>query len=237
MHPLSPPHSPSAAPSGSRHHEHHPQEQVFAGDCLSDTFDAIDRAEMNKYLLPDQNGMLTYAHPASVALTQSPNPAGGVSHYSTLTSMPGNANNSSSTMGTNLPAGPSSSPGNLPSLQSMSHSRLLSSTSAGFNNSPSSYYNVLGSPQEIVETSSPEITPVEVIGASGSPVPSGESPEPHPEYVELQPSKPMSKDESLASSIGSGLKPSSVNHFLSQNLCYPQHYPYNYSYTYPMWHG
>lgn len=253
MHPLSPPNSPSAAPSGSRVHEtSHLQEQVFVGDCLTDNFDAIDRAEMNKYLLPDQNGMMAYSHnPHAASLGPS---ASAPTHMCSVPNMAVTIGASSSTAQTlsnmtssNINSGPSISSTSsgtlsgtcggvtLPSLQSVTHTRLMTPTSGFSGGSSSPYYASMGSPttHEVTETRSPEVGTTEIIGHSGSPGDSGGSPEPATDYVELQPPR-VPKEEPL-STLGSLKSP--VNHFLPQNLCYSQHYPYNYSYAYSMWHG
>lgn len=245
MHPLSPPSSPSVTPSGSRSHDPHLQDHVFVGEGLSDTFDTIDRAEMNKYLLPDQNGMISYVHSATSSALAPPSATGqpqmcSVSNMvgsGSMSSPAGLANMGSSNIANGASVSPSGSCGSvtLPSIQSVSHSRLITPSSSFTAGGSSPYYVNLSSPtHEVAMSRSPaDIGQPDIVTNTGSPVGSGGSPEPTTDYVELQPSQ-TPKEEALPTL---GTLKSSVNHFLPQNLCYSQTYPYNYSYTYPMWHS
>nr|XP_045604482.1 transcription factor Sox-10-like isoform X2 [Procambarus clarkii] len=224
LHPLSPPHSPSGQGVVRGHTEGHLGETVFVPDCLADTFENIDRAEMNKYLLPDQGASGHYV------TTQ-----GHVAHQqmSTMSSMaaPSSSSSSSSCNGT-LSSGGSGPLASLPPL-----TRLIPSAPA-YGGAGSPYYSGGASPQP-GSHGSPDI-PGDMAGgvpSAGGVSPGGSPGSPAGEFVELQPPR-VPKEEPLPPLTAP--KPSNVNPFLHQNLCYSTQpyaaFPYSYQYAAAMWH-
>ncbi|KAK8742512.1 hypothetical protein OTU49_001928 [Cherax quadricarinatus] len=226
LHPLSPPHSPSGQGNAVRGHtEGHLSETVFVPDCLADSFETIDRAEMNKYLLPDQGSTGHYVSTAAHAPHANLQPMSTMSSMNSMTAPSG-----SSTCSGSLTSGGSATHTSLPPL------RLLPSAPV-YGSSGSPYYSGGASPQP-GSHGSPDIA-----GDIGGGVPSvggispGGSPgSPVGEYVELQPPR-VPKEEPLPPLTAP--KPSNVNPFLHQNLCYPTQSYAAFQYPYPyaaMWH-
>lgn len=235
LHPLSPPHSPSGQGAVRSHADAHIGETVFVSDCLADSFETIDRAEMNKYLLPDQTAGAHYATSAPGAHVPS---AGSLQPMTTMSAMPSMntmsataaaaAASSSSCSGT-LSSGGTGTLTSLPPLAS----RLIPPAPV-YGGSGSPYYTGGASPQP-GSHGSPDLGPSDLNGAptAGGVSPGGSPGSPHQEYVELQPPR-VPKEEPLPPL--SSPKPS--NPFLHQNLCYStQPYAFQYSYPYAtMWH-
>ncbi|XP_042235961.1 transcription factor SOX-8-like isoform X2 [Homarus americanus] len=221
LHPLSPPHSPSGQGVIRGHTEGHLGETVFVPDCLADSFETIDRAEMNKYLLPDQGSGAHYTStPTHVT-------HGSLQPMSTMASMNPMTAPSSSTC--------SSASGTLTSLPPLG-SRLIPSAQA-YGGSGSPYYTGGASPQP-GSHGSPDI-PNEIVAgvpSTGGVSPGGSPGSPVGEFVELQPPR-VPKEEPLPPL--SAPKPSNMNPFLHQNLCYSTQPYAAFQYSYPyaaMWH-
>ncbi|CAL4145463.1 unnamed protein product, partial [Meganyctiphanes norvegica] len=239
LHPLSPPNSPSCHGLRS-HYDPTMGETVFAPEALGvppDTFETIDRAEMNKYLLPDQM-------PGSA----------GTTHYTgssvcTTMASSGSSSNTCSISTTCNGAGPPLPPGSLGSSSITTHTPLPSITSSRLlPQAPHPVYGGSSSPYYTTSEASPQPgtgghgSPDLIVGdigggntATGGTSPGGSPGSPHSDYVELQPPR-IPKEEPLPPI--NAPKPTSVNPFLPQ-ICYsPQTYYNTYS-SYPyasMWH-
>ncbi|XP_068230187.1 transcription factor SOX-8-like isoform X2 [Palaemon carinicauda] len=231
LQPLSPPNSPSSQGVVKGHTDAHLADPtVFVPDCLTDTFENIDRAEMNKYLLPDQGTGPQYATSTHHC------PPGGLQPMTTMSAMSSmntmTVPSSSNSCNGSLPSGASSSLTTLPSLGS----RLLPPAPSVYGGSSSPYYTGGASPQPAGH-GSPDLIVGEIGANSAEGVSPGGSPgSPVGDYVELQPPR-VPKEEPLPPL--SAPKPANVNPFLHQNLCYTtQPYPtFQYSYPYAtMWH-
>lgn len=205
--PLSPPHSPSTS---LRTEDPHPlTETVFVSDCLTvDSLENIDRAEMNRYLWPDQQAMYSQQHQG----TSSPN---GSPHPLSITS------SSSHNLASSSPHTLSSAHSPLvyppPPVQPIPCSRVIGHPTSLYTGPT---YCSVASP--VVASGSPE---------TGETSNSSTSPPPTVDLVELQPPRRDEPLPSLSSHKG-------VNPFLANNLCYSQPYTYNYPYSYAaaMWH-
>ncbi|KAG0714866.1 Transcription factor SOX-10 [Chionoecetes opilio] len=222
LHPLSPPHSPSEPPvPGRSHPEGHVPDTVFVSDCLADSLESIDRAEMNKYLLPDQGPPMPYGT----------TPAHGGLHPMTTTMTTMNTMNPMTSTGGSSPC--TATPASLTSLPPIG-SRLL--PPAPVYGGPGSPYYAGGASPQPPNHGSPDL-PSELGTSSGSGgvSPGGSPGSPSGEFVELQPPRPM-KEEPLPSLA---MHKANMSPFLHQNLCYSsQPYPpFQYSYPYAtMWH-
>lgn len=233
LHPLSPPHSPSGPGGAGRGPSDGPVPDTgFVSDCLADSLETIDRAEMNKYLLPDQGPPTPYgATPNHGSLHPMTTMATTMATMNTITTM--NTMNSMTTTGGGSPC--TAATASLTSLPPIG-SRLLP---------PASVYGAPGSPYYTGGTSpqpaghgSPDL-PTElgtsVTSGGGGVSPGGSPGSPSGEFVELQPPRPL-KEEPLPSLP---VHKTNVSSFLPQNLCYSSQpyaafqYPYHYA---PMWH-
>ena len=217
---MSPPHSPSGTPRSSVDQGVY-SESVFVTECLTDNFESIGRAEMNKYLQPDQSAVQSYPSALGGPLPPPTMPALITTLASTSTT---STTSGITAVGPNSPSGLSCPP-TLTSLTNIPSpsSRLIAGPPAygGGNSSP--YYVHTGSPG--TTTGSPEG------GCIGSTSPSA-SPDSAGDFVELQPPR-INKDEPLPS-LGSH---KSMNPFIHQSI-YQNSYGYGYPYTYAsMWHG
>ncbi|XP_071534121.1 uncharacterized protein [Panulirus ornatus] len=235
LHPLSPPNSPSGQAGVVRTHgEGHLGETVFVPDCLADSFETIDRAEMNKYLLPDQGGGGVVTAGGHYAPTPTHVPHAALQPMTTtMSSMTGSSSSSSSSSTSSSSCSASAALTTLPPLGS----RLLPSAPVYGSGSP--YYTGGASPQP-GSHGSPDITADiggPVPSAGGAVSPGGSPGSPVGEFVELQPPR-VPKEEPLPPPLMTP-KHSNVTPFLHQNLCYSTQ-PYTalqYSYPYAaMWH-
>ncbi|KAK7071117.1 Transcription factor Sox-8 [Halocaridina rubra] len=229
IHPLSPPNSPSNQVVKCHTETHLGDSAGFVPDCLTDTFENIDRAEMNKYLLPDQGAASHYVVATNHAGSGGLQPMTTMSSLSSMNTM--SVPNSSNVCSSSLSTGSSSTLTTLPSIAP----RLLPPGPPLYGGSSSPYYAGGASPHPGGQ-GSPELIVGDISANSTGGVSPGGSPgSPQGEYVDLQPRVP--KEEPLPPL--SSPKPSNVNPFLHQNLCYsPQPYAtFQYSYPYAtMWH-
>ncbi|XP_050716185.1 transcription factor SOX-8-like isoform X2 [Eriocheir sinensis] len=229
LHPLSPPHSPSGPGGAGRGHpEGHVPDTAFVSDCLADSLESIDRAEMNKYLLPDQGTPTPYgATPSHGSLHPMTTMTTTMATMNTITTM--NPMNPMTTTGGGSPC--TATAASLTSLPPIG-SRLL--PPAPVYGGPGSPYYTGGTSPQPAGHGSPDL-PTELGTSGGGGVSPGGSPgSPSQEYVELQPPRPL-KEEPLPSLT---MPKANVSPFLPQNLCYStQPYAFQYSYPYaPMWH-
>ncbi|XP_064120449.1 transcription factor SOX-8-like isoform X3 [Macrobrachium nipponense] len=232
LQPLSPPNSPSGQGVVKGHTDAHLGDPaVFVPDCLTDTFENIDRAEMNKYLMPDQGSGPQYATSAPHGPPTGLQPMTTMSAMSSMNTM--TVPSSSNSCSGSLPSGASSSLTSLPSLGS----RLLPPAPTVYGGSSSPYYTGGTSPQPPAGHVSPDLIVGEMGANSAGGVSPGGSPgSPVGDYVELQPPR-VPKEEPLPPL--SAPKPANVNPFLHQNLCYSTqpHPTFQYSYPYAtMWY-
>lgn len=233
LHPLSPPHSPSDAPvAGRGHHDGPVPDTAFVSDCLADSLESIDRAEMNKYLLPDQGPPTHYGTtPAHGSLHAITTMATTMATMNTVTTM--NSMNSMTTTGGSSPC--TAAPAALTTLPPIG-SRLL--PPAPVYGGPGSPYYPGGASPQPPNHGSPDLPSelgTSVTSGGGGVSPGGSPGSPSGEFVELQPPRPL-KEEPLPSLP---MHKANVSPFLHQNLCYSsQPYAFQYS-SYPyatMWH-
>ena len=213
---LSPPHSPSSVTSRVALDQGAPYtESVFVTECLTDSFETIDRAEMNKYLQPDHAAMGGY----SVAALSSHNPAlSSMSHISTTLV---STNSTSTSTGLGLTPGGPHSPSAIVENPTLTPLQNIPSPRMIYGGSSSPYIVQCNSPS--ATAGSPEAVCVGSTSPSASPDSAGD-------FVELQP--PRANKDPLPPINGH----KSVNPFLPQNICY-QTYNYSYPYPYTMWHN
>lgn len=203
----------------------------FVSDCLAvaDSLETIDRAEMNKYLLPDQGPPTPYGttpahaglHPMTTMATT----------MATMNSM--NTMNSMTTTGGSSPC--TAAPASLTSLPPIG-SRLL--PPAPVYGGPGSPYYTGGASPQPANHGSPDLPSelgTSVTSGGGSVSPGGSPGSPSGEFVELQPPRPL-KEEPLPSLT---MHKANVSPFLHQNLCYSSQPYAAFQYSYPyatMWH-